>query len=763
VPWKNRLSLEIVAVLLAAVGLVLGSGAAQVASEMNPALISLDVKQMDLQDVLRLIAEKAHVNIIAGREVQGTVTLRLKNVDLWRALEAVLEACGYTYREEEGIIRVVKARQLGDVKTPLLETKIIFLEPPTKAEEVKKAFQHLLSASGTMEIDTTSNALIVTDIPEDIENIRKGVAQLEEAAGKRIEKEQIEKEKIQEIVENLKERVAELEETAREKTEKEELLLPERFQLNYIKIEEKKDILMESLDNVIQGRGEFFLDSLTNSVYVRAPSSCIKKVKEYFEGADVPPKRVMIKAEFVEVRLSALEKLGIRWRWKGAYENYPLGATFRYPYYTRPEPGEEIAEPRAPLSTLADAMGIIFGSAEQEFRGIINLLMSKGEADLLSSPNIVTLEGKEAEIDVGDEYPYETYVIQEGEKVPIIKFKHVGATLLVTPRIEGEKRVVLDIEPEVSEITAPPPFPGAPPIVGTRKARTQIAVDAGKTIVVGGLLRKTEKRTREGVPFLSRIPILRSLFSYKEVESEKTDLLVFITPHILPDEMEEENMVEKRKPLRVQIEELYQEGVEYKKDGQYEKARERFEELMKKSRIYGFSDYLKMAEEELVSLQKLEEERLEKERREKKRLEEDKIEKAKLEKERVEKAELRKKRIERKTILAVGLGGWSPSEDNDSLMIYEGQIRLKKDLRLFGAGCKSSGKSSYIGYFGVRIGDRLNLGVGGMDSSALEKTRLMFIGGFSLGTDRLRLEASYLYVPENQDAKGIRTILGIRF
>jgi len=817
------------AVLLAAVGLILSSapGLAQVASEKTPTLISLDVKQMDLQDVLRLIAEKANVNIIAGREVAGAVTLRLKNVDLWQALEAVLGASGFTYREEEGIIRVVKAKELGEVKTPLLETEIIFLKF-AKAEDVKKTFQHLLSASGTMEADPTSNALIVTDIPEDIENIKKKVAELEEAAREMIEKEEVEKEKIQEVIETLQKKVAELEEAAREKVEKEELPPPvlekKRFQLNYINVEEKKDILTESLDDIIGKEGMFFLDSLTNSVSVTASPSYIKKVKQYLEGADVPPKRIMIKAEFVEVRLSALKELGVKWRWKGAYEKYPLGATFRYPYQTRSESGE-IAPSPGP-STLARGMGIIFGSAEQEFRGIIDLLISEGKAHLLSSPNIVTLEGYEATIDVGDKHPYRVTKYIEGVWVETIEFVTVGATLVVTPHIKEEGKVVLDIHPDVSELTGPPPFTGAPPIVGTREAESRIMVEDGKTIVVGGLLRETEKETREGVPFLSRLPIIGSLFTRKEVDREKTDLLVFITPYILSEKLEEENIVEKRKPLRVQMEELYQKGLDYKKNGEYKKAEECFEEVISKSRIYGFSDYLKSAEKELVELEKLEEKRIEEEKREKARLEtqrsekerlekrrvareqkekarqesirqaklererkgEEKLKKAKLEeekrilererreqarmervkmadleKERIRKARLEKKKTEKKPILGVGLGEWFPSEDNNSLMVYEAQLRLKGSLRLFGGGGESSDESSYMSYFGVRIGDKLNLGVGGINSTALEKTELMLIAGFSLGADWVRLEGNYFYVPENEDLNGIRAILGIRF
>jgi len=645
VPWENRLSIGIIVILLAVLGLVLGSGSglAKVSSEKAPTLISLDVKQMDLQDVLRLIAEKANVNIIAGKEVDGQITLRLKNVDLWQALEAVLDASGCAYREEEGIIRVVKAKELGEVKTPLLETEIIFLKY-AEAEDVKKAFQHLLSLSGTMEADPTSNALIVTDIPEDIENIKKRTAELEKAAREKAEKEEIEKEKMEEVVESLRKRVDELEETARVPPP-----VPERkrFQLNYINVEEKKDILTGVLDNIIGEEGEFFLDFLTNSVSVIAPSSYIKKLEEYFEGVDVPLKRIMIKAEFVEVSLEDLKELGIKWRWKGAYEEYPLGSTFRYPYYARPEPEEELPDPRAPLSTLAGGMGIIFGSVEQEFRGIIDLLVSKDKASLLSSPSIVTLDGEEARIHVGDRYPYKIKSWKEGELFETTEFLNLGATLEVTPHIKKEKRIVLDIHPQVEQKTGDAPWEGGPPIVGTRDTRTKIEVEDGESIVIGGLLKETETHHREGVPLLSHLPIIGSLFTYKKIEKKKTDLLIFITPHILPEKLEEEDIEEKRKPLKVQVDELYQKGLDYKKLGEYEKAGESFEEVIKKSRIFGFSDYLKYAEKELANLEKLEEKRLEKERREKTRLEKERLEQERLEKKRLEKERREQARQER--------------------------------------------------------------------------------------------------------------------
>ncbi|GAI28531.1 unnamed protein product, partial [marine sediment metagenome] len=114
--------------------------AGETTSPSSGEVISLNVTQMDLQDVLRLIAEKANLNIIMGKEVTGVVTLRLKNVDLWQALGAILEINGFTYREEKGIIRVVKLGEVIEGK-PWLVTEIILLKY-AKTEEMKKASRH---------------------------------------------------------------------------------------------------------------------------------------------------------------------------------------------------------------------------------------------------------------------------------------------------------------------------------------------------------------------------------------------------------------------------------------------------------------------------------------------------------------------------------------------------------------------------------------------------------------------------------------------
>ncbi len=511
----------------------------------SEAIISLNVKGEELYNVLRLIAEKTGLNIVISEKVRGKITLRLEDVELFQALDALLEGTGFGYKEKDGIILVLSQEELLKERV----TEVILLEY-SKAERMVEICQRLLSPSGAIQIDSRANALILVDVPESVKRIKEIAVKLD--------------------IEFLKE---------------------ERFQLKYvgtIEIEEK-NILYEALSKMVKEPESFFIEGLSNSVYVTASSSTIKKVEDYLKRADVKPKRIMIKAEFIEVRLDALKDIGINWRWEGAYEGYPLGLTVGHEYES------------STFSTLATGMGIIFGTAEEALRGVINMLVTEGKANVLSSPNIVTLDGQEAKIFVGDKYPYITKTYVEEEWKETTQFYEVGATLLVTPYLR-EGGVIMDLQPQVNEISGAPPSLGAPPIIGVREAKTQIRVNDGETIIIGGLLRDIEIETMEGTPFLSRIPFLGLFFRSKKIVKGKTDLLIFVTPYVLPEELEEQDLIEKRKSIKTRITEIYEKGLAYQKLGEYEKAKEYFEEAIEKSQTYGFSDTLELIEKQLANL-----------------------------------------------------------------------------------------------------------------------------------------------------------------
>lgn len=180
--WRG-INKKVIFLIVAAIVTFVASGVAAqektkgAVSVSTQEVISLNINQMGLQDVLRLIAEKADLNIIMGKEVAGMVTLRLKNVNLWQALGAILETNGFTYRKEKGIIRVIKLGETIEEKK-MLVTEVIGLKY-AQAEEMKKASQHLLSPSGTMVVDVRSNALVITDSLGNVEKIGQLIAKLD--------------------------------------------------------------------------------------------------------------------------------------------------------------------------------------------------------------------------------------------------------------------------------------------------------------------------------------------------------------------------------------------------------------------------------------------------------------------------------------------------------------------------------------------------------------------------------------------------------
>jgi len=148
--------------------------------EATSSRVSLNFKDVDIQEVLGLIAEKGNLNIIAGEEVKGKITLSLKEVKLWDALEAILDMYGFTYQEKKGIIKVFKGEKVkaSPPVTVKLESKVISLKY-VQAEEIKGLLEHLLSSSGLIEVDKRINVLVVTDTLDNIEEIEQLAKQLD--------------------------------------------------------------------------------------------------------------------------------------------------------------------------------------------------------------------------------------------------------------------------------------------------------------------------------------------------------------------------------------------------------------------------------------------------------------------------------------------------------------------------------------------------------------------------------------------------------
>ncbi len=271
----------------------------------------------------------------------------------------------------------------------------------------------------------------------------------------------------------------------------------------------------------------------------------------------VLPDQVMIEVKVVEIIESAGKEIGIRWgydrerhRVKSIAEDYYTETTG--PKARRGGGGEsalwqgefDLLHPNwdRGVDLLFDRIRI--GSAILDAR--LQALIREGKAKILANPRIVTINGKKATIIAGREIPFQTTKLVSTRTVLTTEFKTAGVKLTVTPTIQEEDFILLEVEPEVSGVvgyqdvvfgdTSEGPsrtFVASLPVFSTRKASTQVLVKNGGTLVIGGLYQNNLVKDVEKVPLLGDIPLLGLLFRRTSDKVERTELVIFLTPRII--------------------------------------------------------------------------------------------------------------------------------------------------------------------------------------------------------------------------------------
>ena len=247
----------------------------------------------------------------------------------------------------------------------------------------------------------------------------------------------------------------------------------------------------------------------------------------------VLPQQVMIEVKIVEINYDAAVSSGISWGLNANTNNEPLQLISNI---TASFPRTDSAAGGINLTFGAlSSWGIGYGYIQ----GTLEALEKKGKADLLSSPRIVTLDGTEAKILTGEEEPVPVVQVVGNTELVTTVYKKIGVELIVTPTILEQDYVLLKVAPRVSSRTGTRTMPVGSsqadlPVFSTREAATQVLVKDGETFMLGGLYKTLSTNDRSGIPVLSRIPILGSLlFGSKSIQNTKTEIIIFITPHII--------------------------------------------------------------------------------------------------------------------------------------------------------------------------------------------------------------------------------------
>lgn len=308
----------------------------------------------------------------------------------------------------------------------------------------------------------------------------------------------------------------------------------------------------ETLKKSLSPRGSIVIEDKTNAVIIKDISKAVDEVTELVKTLDRRVPQVMIEARIVEADTTFTQELGVQWGadqsgWTTSRSGRRTGSYSIYGGGTKEKSGDTtytpltngigvndtgflVNLPAAVGQGSGGAIGLMFSNLAGSFNLDLQLsaMESNGKGKVLSNPKILALDNKEAYIQTGYRIPYESTSTQ-GTKT---EWVDAVLQLKVTPHITPDNHIMMSIKVEKNEPDFANRAAGNAPTISTKEAKTDVMVNNGDTIVIGGIYKRKNDSSVQGVPWLSRIPILGWVFKKEFIYDRPEELVIFITPKI---------------------------------------------------------------------------------------------------------------------------------------------------------------------------------------------------------------------------------------
>jgi type II secretory pathway component GspD/PulD (secretin) len=288
-------------------------------------------------------------------------------------------------------------------------------------------------------------------------------------------------------------------------------------------------------------------DEITNSVIILATPDDYKLMAETIKKIDTMPRQVVIEGLVAQVKLTDALDFGMQWTIQNELKITGLRPFNKDINISGPL---ELNPPlKTPPLTSSTFQFTAFDAAGQ-VKLLLQALATEGKVKVLASPHILVSDNREARIQVGSQIPIATQttstpISTTGEGVvsstvtSTVQYKDIGIILKVKPQVNESGLVSLEISQEVSSLGAPVPIAGQNfASIDKTEATTNLVAQDGETIIIGGLIREDATKSRAGIPFLSKIPILGYLFGSTIDESIRNELIILLTPHVMRNQQE---------------------------------------------------------------------------------------------------------------------------------------------------------------------------------------------------------------------------------
>ncbi|MCK4275699.1 MAG: hypothetical protein KAX78_04240, partial [Phycisphaerae bacterium] len=269
----------------------------------------------------------------------------------------------------------------------------------------------------------------------------------------------------------------------------------------------------------------------SNTLLLSASPRYFKIVEEMINELDQPPPQVRVQVLLAEVALDDKTELGIDWNFTGTFDNSTLSAGTNF-------------------GVSASTTGFSIAITGGDLSFFLRALQAQGRLEILSRPQILTCDNQQGEVKVGQRVPFirESRVTEAGTTLNTIQYEDIGINLFVTPRINPDGFVRLEVEPEISQLSESTiqVSEGVNAIViNSRSAKTTVTVQDGHTIIIGGLITTREENREDKVPFFGDLPLVGNLFKSTRIVKERAELLIILTPHVLRNTADIDTMTQR--------------------------------------------------------------------------------------------------------------------------------------------------------------------------------------------------------------------------
>ncbi|MCP4270375.1 MAG: type IV pilus secretin PilQ [Gammaproteobacteria bacterium] len=329
-------------------------------------------------------------------------------------------------------------------------------------------------------------------------------------------------------------------------------LRTELIQINYAKASEIASLLKASENSLLSERGSVSVDERTNTLLVQDTAGKLEEVRDLARKLDVPVRQVQIESRIVTASSGWTEELGVQWGATKIKSETTLSGNLAGSSNLNRQVGNGVALGNAalapgdvnrnlgdslnvslPVNNPAGSFGLTYANLS---KGLIldlelSALENENRGEVIASPRVITANQKEATIEAGEEIPFQNATSSGATSV---QFKKAVLSLTVTPQITPDDRIILDLtvtQDTRGELTI------SGPAINTQQVTTQVLVDNGQTVVLGGIYQQRTNRDETSVPFFGDIPYLGWMFKHNADVKSKQELLIFVTPKILKENM----------------------------------------------------------------------------------------------------------------------------------------------------------------------------------------------------------------------------------